>query len=74
LTGGGNVRARVCEYSRFESQVKRAKQDAENARMLVLHKEHVLGVKPQDKGSFVSLGNVGGIKPARIQELLKMWW
>ena len=41
------------------------KQDAENARMMALYKEHVLGEKiaPPQEG-FIPLGSIGGIKPA----------
>jgi len=41
------------------------KQDAENARMMALYKEHVLGEKiaPPQEG-FIPLGQIGGIKPA----------
>ncbi len=41
------------------------KQDAENARMMALYKEHVLGEKiaPPQEG-FIPLGQIGGIQPA----------
>jgi uncharacterized radical SAM superfamily Fe-S cluster-containing enzyme len=38
-------------------------QEAENARMMALYKEHVLGEKPQSKEGFVPLGTLG-ISPA----------
>ncbi|HEU5400904.1 MAG TPA: radical SAM protein [Terriglobales bacterium] len=38
------------------------KQEAENARMMALYKEHVLGEKPQSKDGFVPLGSLGAPK------------
>ena len=61
--------AKNARQEKFKAREARLKQEAENARMLALYKEHVLGEKPsEDKGSFVPLGNIGGIKPAPAQE------
>jgi len=38
------------------------RQEAENARMMALYKEHVLGEKPQSKEGFVPLGTLGVTK------------
>ncbi len=38
------------------------RQEAENARMMALYKEHVLGEKPQSKDGFVPLGSLGTTK------------
>ena len=38
------------------------RQEAENARMMALYKEHVLGEKPASKEGFVPLGNLGTAK------------
>ena len=32
--------------------------------MAALYRQHILGEKPEEKGGFVSLGSIGGIKPA----------
>jgi hypothetical protein len=37
--------------------------------MLALYKEHVLGEKTPEKGTFVPLGSIGGIKPAPAKEV-----
>ena len=61
--------AKNARQEKFKAREARLKQEAENARMLALYKEHVLGEKPsEDKGSFVPLGNIGGVKPAPAQE------
>ena len=61
--------AKNARQEKFKAREARLKQEAENARMLALYKEHVLGEKPaQDNSSFVPLGNIGGIKPAPAQE------
>jgi uncharacterized radical SAM superfamily Fe-S cluster-containing enzyme len=38
------------------------RQEAENARMMALYREHVLGEKPQSKDGFVPLGNLSTAK------------
>jgi len=43
------------------------RQEAENARMMALYKEHVLGEKPQSKEGFVPLGTLG-VTPAPKKE------
>ena len=53
--------AKNARQEKFKAREERLKQEAENSRMLALYKEHVLGEKPQDKGTFIPLG---GIKPA----------
>ncbi len=49
---------------KFKARDERIKKEAEDARMLALYREHVLGEKPEEKGGFVPLGAIGGIKPA----------
>ncbi|ABF39798.1 Fe-S protein, radical SAM family [Candidatus Koribacter versatilis Ellin345] len=44
------------------------KKDAEDARMMSLYKEHVLGEKPLPQEGFIPLGSIGGIKPAEKKE------
>jgi|HubBroStandDraft_4_1064222.scaffolds.fasta_scaffold01417_2 uncharacterized radical SAM superfamily Fe-S cluster-containing enzyme len=57
--------AKNARQEKFKARDEKIKQEAENARMLALYKEHVLGEKaPEDKGGFVPLGSIGGIKPA----------
>jgi 7,8-dihydro-6-hydroxymethylpterin dimethyltransferase len=54
--------AKNARQEQFKARDERIKQEAENAKMLALYKEHVLGEKPaEDKGTFISLGD---IKPA----------
>jgi uncharacterized radical SAM superfamily Fe-S cluster-containing enzyme len=53
--------AKNARQEKFKARDEKIKQEAENARMLALYKEHVLGEKPEEKGTFVSLGD---IKPA----------
>jgi uncharacterized radical SAM superfamily Fe-S cluster-containing enzyme len=57
--------AKNARQEKFQARDAKIKQDAENARMLALYKEHVLGEKAEDKGSFVSLGD---IKPAAAKK------
>jgi len=62
--------AKNARQEKFKARDEKIKQDAENARMLALYKEHVLGEKPaEDKGTFVPLGSIGGIKPAPAKEV-----
>ncbi|HEY4900922.1 MAG TPA: radical SAM protein, partial [Terriglobales bacterium] len=62
--------AKNARQEKFKARDEKIKQDAENARMVALYKEHVLGEKaPEDKGSFVPLGSIGGIKPAPAKEV-----
>jgi 7,8-dihydro-6-hydroxymethylpterin dimethyltransferase len=62
--------AKNARQEKFQARDEKIKQEAENARMLALYKEHVLGEKvPEDKGGFVPLGSIGGIKPAPSKEV-----
>src|ERR1039457_6161704 len=62
--------AKNARQEKFQARDQKIKQEAENARMLALYKEHVLGEKlPEDKGGFVPLGSIGGIKPAPAKEV-----
>ena len=62
--------AKNARQEKFKARDEKIKQEAENARMLALYKEHVLGEKaPEDKGGFVPLGSIGGIKPAPAKEV-----
>ncbi|HEX8892035.1 MAG TPA: radical SAM protein [Terriglobales bacterium] len=61
--------AKNARQEKFKAREARLKQEAENARMLALYKEHVLGEKAAKvEGTFIPLGNIGGIKPAPAQE------
>jgi uncharacterized radical SAM superfamily Fe-S cluster-containing enzyme len=44
------------------------RQEAENARMMALYKEHVLGEKPQSKEGFVPLGTLG-VTPKKKEDV-----
>jgi uncharacterized radical SAM superfamily Fe-S cluster-containing enzyme len=48
---------------KFKAREERLKKEAEDARMEALYRQHILGEKPEEKGSFVPLGSIGGIKP-----------
>ena len=57
--------AKNARQEKFKARDEKIKQEAENARMLALYKQHVLGEKPaQVEGTFVPLASIGGIKPA----------
>jgi hypothetical protein len=49
---------------KFKARDERIKKEAEEARMLALYRQHVLGEKPEEKGAFIPLGSIGGVKPA----------
>jgi uncharacterized radical SAM superfamily Fe-S cluster-containing enzyme len=49
---------------KFKARDERIKKEAEDARMMTLYRQHVLGEKPEEKSAFVSLDSIGGIKPA----------
>jgi uncharacterized radical SAM superfamily Fe-S cluster-containing enzyme len=61
--------AKNARQEQFKARDEKIKQEAENARMLALYKEHVLGEKTPEKGTFVPLGSIGGIKPAPAKEV-----
>jgi uncharacterized radical SAM superfamily Fe-S cluster-containing enzyme len=61
--------AKNARQEQFAARDARIKKEAEDARMLALYKEHVLGEKPEEKGTFVPLGAIGGIKPAPAKEV-----
>ncbi len=62
--------AKNARQEKFKARDEKIKKDAEDARMLALYKEHVLGEKPaQVEGTFVPLGSIGGIKPAPAKEV-----
>jgi uncharacterized radical SAM superfamily Fe-S cluster-containing enzyme len=61
--------AKNARQEQFKARDGRIKAEAEKARMLALYKEHVLGEKVEDKGGFVPLGSIGGIKPAPAKEV-----
>src|ERR1700761_381270 len=56
--------AKNARQEKFKARDEKIKADAEKQRMMALYKEHVLGEKPAPKdGGFISLGDIGGIKP-----------
>jgi uncharacterized radical SAM superfamily Fe-S cluster-containing enzyme len=61
--------AKNARQEKFKARDEKIKQEAENARMLALYKEHVLGEKPVEIGTFVPLGSIGGIQPAPTKEV-----
>ncbi len=62
--------AKNARQEKFKARDEKIKADAEKQRMMALYKEHVLGEKPVPKdGGFVSLGEIGGIKPAPAVEV-----
>ncbi len=61
--------AKNARQEKFKARDEKIKQEAENARMLALYKEHVLGEQPAEIGTFVPLGSIGGIKPAPTKEV-----
>ena len=58
--------AKNARQEQFKARDEKIKQEAENARMLALYKEHVLGEKLPEQGTFIPLG---GIKPAPAKEV-----
>jgi hypothetical protein len=47
------------EKLRARDSASKVKQDAENAKMMALYKQHVLGEKAPEVGGFVSLDSLG---------------
>jgi uncharacterized radical SAM superfamily Fe-S cluster-containing enzyme len=61
--------AKNARQEKFKAREAKLKEEAENARMLALYKEHVLGEKPAKvEGTFIPLGNIGSAKPSPAQE------
>jgi len=56
--------AKNARQEKFKARDERIKAEAEKARMMALYREHVLGEKPTDKGTFIPIDSLGGIKPA----------
>jgi 7,8-dihydro-6-hydroxymethylpterin dimethyltransferase len=54
--------AKNAREEKLRAREAKLKQDAENAKMAKLYREHVLGEKPLE--GFVGLDQLGGIKPA----------
>jgi uncharacterized radical SAM superfamily Fe-S cluster-containing enzyme len=61
--------AKTAREEKTRARDAKVKQDAENARMEALYRQHVLGEKPQEQGSFVSLDSLG--KPGAKKEEAK---
>jgi hypothetical protein len=55
--------AKTAREEKFRARDAKLKQDAENAKMMALYKQHVLGEKAPEVGGFVSLDSIGS-KPA----------
>jgi hypothetical protein len=55
--------AKTAREEKTRARDAKLKQDAENAKMMALYRQHVLGEKPAEVGSFVSLEALGS-KPA----------
>jgi 7,8-dihydro-6-hydroxymethylpterin dimethyltransferase len=58
--------AKNAREEKLRAREAKLKQDAENAKMAKLYREHVLGEKPQE--GFVSLDSIGSAKPAPKNE------
>jgi uncharacterized radical SAM superfamily Fe-S cluster-containing enzyme len=58
--------AKNAREEKLRARESKLKQDAENAKMAKLYREHVLGEKPQE--GFVSLGSIAPAKPAAKKE------
>jgi len=56
--------AREEKFRARDARDAQVKQDAENAKMMALYKQHVLGEKAPEVGGFVSLDSLG-VKPAK---------
>jgi hypothetical protein len=54
--------AKTAREEKTRARDAKLKQDAENAKMMALYKQHVLGEKAPEVGGFVSLDNLA--KPA----------
>jgi uncharacterized radical SAM superfamily Fe-S cluster-containing enzyme len=59
--------AKTAREEKLRARDAKIKQDAENARMAKLYRENVLGEKAPE-GGFVSIDQLGGIKPAAKRE------
>jgi uncharacterized radical SAM superfamily Fe-S cluster-containing enzyme len=58
--------AKNAREEKMRAREARLKQEAENARMERLYRQHILGEKPQE--GFVPVDTLGGIKPAPKKE------
>ena len=58
--------AKNAREEKLRAREAKLKQEAENAKMAKLYREHVLGEKPQE--GFVSLDSIGSAKPAPKKE------
>ncbi len=61
--------AKNARQEKFKARDERIKAEAEKARMMALYREHVLGEKPEAKGTFIPIDSLGGIKPAAKPEV-----
>jgi hypothetical protein len=62
--------AKTAREEKLRARDAKLKQEAENARMMALYRQHVLGEKPAEAGSFVSLESIGtkpAAKPAEVK-------
>jgi uncharacterized radical SAM superfamily Fe-S cluster-containing enzyme len=62
--------AKTAREEKLRARDAKLKQEAENARMMALYRQHVLGEKPAEVGSFVSLESIGSkpaAKPAEVK-------
>jgi hypothetical protein len=59
--------AKTAREEKIRARDAKIKSDAESARMAKLYREHVLGEKAPE-GGFVSIDQLGGIKPAPAKE------
>jgi uncharacterized radical SAM superfamily Fe-S cluster-containing enzyme len=57
--------AKTAREEKFRARDSKVKQDAENAKMMALYKQHVLGEKAPEVGGFVSLDSLGAKPKAK---------
>jgi uncharacterized radical SAM superfamily Fe-S cluster-containing enzyme len=60
--------AKTAREEKLRARDARMKQDAENARMMALYKQHVLGEKAPEVGGFVSLDSLGVKATVKTEE------
>jgi 7,8-dihydro-6-hydroxymethylpterin dimethyltransferase len=61
--------AKNARQEKFKAREERVKAEAEKARMMALYREHVLGEKPANTGTFIPINSLGGIQPAEKPEV-----
>jgi uncharacterized radical SAM superfamily Fe-S cluster-containing enzyme len=60
--------AKTAREEKLRARDAKLKQDAENAKMMALYKQHVLGEKAPEVGGFVSLDSIGAKPVPKVDE------